>query len=60
MERSEHCTEGYRKEKKLHSEDKMFAHNRDLLSVSNRLITNAKNFSLKAETRGRNKKTVEL
>ena len=43
--------------KKLHSEGKTFKYTRDLPKYV--LITNAKNFSPKAKTRGRNKKTVE-
>ena len=45
--------------KQLLNEGKTFAYIRDLLGVSNGLITNAKNFSPKAEIRARNKKTRE-
>ena len=45
--------------KKLLSEGRTFEFIRDLLGVSNGLITNVKNFSPKVETRGRRKKTSE-
>ena len=45
--------------KKLLSEGKTFEFIRDLLGVSNGLITNVKNFSPKVENRGKRKKTSE-
>ena len=60
MRRPEHCTEGQRKViKKFVSEGQTFAYIRDLLGFSNGLITNAKYFSPKAESLGRNKNTSE-
>ena len=56
MGRRKYCTQEQRKLiKKLLSEGKTFEFIRDLLGVSNGLITNVKNFSPKVETRGKKK-----
>ena len=57
MRRRKHCTQEQREViKKLLSEGKTFEFIRDLLGVSNGLITNVKNCSPKVETRGKRKK----
>ena len=61
MGRREHYTEGQRKViKKLLSDGKTFVYIRDLLGVSNCLITNAKTFhrKLKPEVSTKKKKQV--
>ena len=57
MGRRKHCTQEQREViKKLLSEGKIFEFIRDLLGVSNGLITKVKKFSRKVETRDKRKK----